>query len=187
MVQTRTNEDERGRKPYQDSMPQLILPPDLQKYRGRGPGVLPRIPPDSWGQLGRSRSIGRPDDTKTAGCLLSCRRICWCIEGGRPGKAWSGRASGNLRFGITLQTNLLFNPKNCKHGNYQFGRARMKSAHGAAATIGGSIAADRKTVQPAAARRLTGRAGSLPAVTDFQTHAAKLPRQAGAALFECRR
>lgn len=68
-----------------------------------------------------------------------------------------------------------------------YGRARMKSAHGTAENIGCSITTNGKAVQPAVARRLTGRAGSLSVITDFQTHAAKLPRQAGTALFECRR
>ena len=62
----------------------------------------------------------------------------------------------------------------------------MKSAYGTAENIGRSIATYRDAVQPAVARRLTGRRGSLSAITDFQAHAPKLPRQAGTALFECR-
>lgn len=67
-----------------------------------------------------------------------------------------------------------------------YGRARMKNAHGAAEDLGRPIAANRRAVRPPAARPLTGRGGGLPAIADFQAHAAKLPRQAAAALFQCR-
>ena len=102
--------------------------------------------------------------------------------------AWSGHISGNLRFGITLQMKFIINLFNSNfYDKYLYGRARMKSAYGTAENIGCSITTNREAVQPAVARRLTGRGGGLSAIADFQTHAPKLPRQAGTALFECRR
>ena len=73
------------------------------------------------------------------------------------------------------------------YGNFMYGRARMKSAHGTAENIGCSITTNKDALQSAVARRLTGRGGGLSAIADFQAHAPKLPRQAGTALFECRR
>lgn len=102
--------------------------------------------------------------------------------------AWSGHGSGNLRFGITLQMKFIINLFNSNfYDKYLYGRARMKSAHGTAENIGRSITTNGEAVQSAVARWLTGRSGGLSVITDFQAHAAKLPRQAGAALFECRR
>ena len=147
-----------------------------------------RNPPDSWGQLGRMRENEGVNSIKTTGRPLYCRRICRSIEGRRSGTVWSGHASGNLRCGITLQTKFIINLFNSNfYDKYLYGRARMKSAHGTAENIGRSITTNREAVQPAVARRLTGRGGGLSAIADFQTHAPKLPRQAGTALFECRR
>lgn len=79
----------------------------------------------------------------------------------------------DFKYSVISLDNVSLNLK-C-YGTYLYGSARMNCAHGADETIGRSIATNREAVQPAVARRLTGRSGGLPDAADFQAHAAKLP------------
>ena len=124
---------------------------------------------------------------KTASCPLSCRQVCGDTESKRPGRF--GADALLKTFNSVLPCKRNFNtPFNSNfYDKHLYERARMKSAHGTAENIGCSITTNKDALQSAVARRLTGRGRGLSAIADFQTHAPKLPRQAGTALFECRR
>ena len=145
------------------------------------------ISPDSWGQLGRLRA--------NEGVISTKQRVAPYLVvkfAGIPRVNGLGRYGADAllkTFDSVLPCKRNFNtPFNSNfYDKHLYERARMKSAHGTAENIGCSITTNKDALQSAVARRLTGRAGGLSAIADFQTHAPKLPRQAGTALFECRR